>query len=75
MTMPTAFTTEPWARITAAISPNSISAKYSGERNFTANAASTGANAAMRMVPTQPAKREPTAAMASAAPARPFCAI
>jgi hypothetical protein len=26
------------ARMTAAISPNSISAKYSGERNFTANA-------------------------------------
>ena len=75
MTMPTAFTTEPWARMTAAIRPNSISAKYSGERNLTANAASTGANAAMRMVPTQPAKKEPTAAMARAAPARPFRAI
>ncbi len=73
--MPTALITEPCARITAAIRPNSISAKYSGERNFTANAASTGAKAAIRSVPTHPAKNEPTAAMVSAAPARPLRAI
>ena len=61
--------------MTAATRPNSIRAKYSGERNFTAKAASTGAKAAISTVPKQPATNEPTAAIASAAPARPRCAI
>ena len=38
-------------------------------------AASGGPNAAMKMVPTQPAKKEPNAATPSAAPARPCLAI
>ena len=36
---------------------------------------SGGANAAMMMVPTQPAKKDPSPATASAAPARPWRAI
>ena len=71
MIMATAFTIEPWASTTAATSPNSMSEKYSGERNCSANFARIGANAAIKMVPTVPAKNEPTAAIASAAPARP----
>ena len=73
--MATAFTTDPWARTTAATSPNSMSEKYSGERNCSAKVARIGANAAISKVPTQPAKNDPTAAIASAAPARPRWAM
>jgi len=73
--MPTALTTEPCASTTAATRPNSINAKYSGETNRSLTAASAGAKAASTTVPTQPAKNDPTAAMESAAPARPRRAI
>jgi hypothetical protein len=75
MIIATAFTIEPCASTTAATSPNSISEKYSGERNRSGNCARIGANAAISTVPTQPAKNEPIAATASAAPARPRSAM
>ena len=59
----------------AAIRPNTISEKYSDGPNFSATSASGGAATAMISVATQPAKNEPSAAMASAGPARPCRAI
>ena len=53
----------------------SISEKYSGEPNLSAISASGGPNSAINRVPTVPAKKEPTAAMARAGPARPCRAI
>ena len=65
----------PCASAAAATSPISISEKYSGEPNFSANSASGGPNKAISSVPTVPAKNEPMAAIASAGPARPCRAI
>ncbi len=73
--MPTALTTEPCASTTAATRPNSMSEQYSGDTKRSPIAASGGAKAASTRVPTQPATNEPTAAMLSAAPARPRFAI
>ncbi len=66
---------EPCASTTAAISPSTISAKYSAGPNLNATSESGGANAAISTVATEPAKNEPIAAMASAGPARPLRAI
>ena len=73
--MAIAFTSEPRASTTAAISPQTISEKYSAGPNSSATAASGGAANAISRVATQPAKNEPMAAMPSAGPARPCSAI
>ncbi len=51
------------------------SAVYSGGPKRSANAASGGAIIVSTMTPKVPAIQEPTAAMQSAAPARPFFAM
>ena len=73
--MAIALITEPWASTTAAIKPSTISEKYSGAPNDWPTFASGGAKVAISVVETQPAKNEPSAATASAAPARPCRAI
>ena len=73
--MATALSSEPCAITTADSRPSTISEKYSTEVNFSENAARIGAKAASVSVPTQPAKNEPSAAIVSAAPARPWRAI
>jgi len=70
-----AFTREPEASTTAPIRPRVIRLKYSAGPNLKASSVRGGANAAMMMVPTQPAKKDPRPAAASAAPARPLRAI
>ena len=70
-----ALTTEPCASTTAAMSPSTISEKYSGAPNDWPTLARGGANTAISKVDTQPAKKEPNAATAKAAPARPCRAI
>ena len=65
----------PSASTAAATRPMSMSEKYSGAPNLSANSASGGPNSAISSVPTVPAKNEPMAAMASAGPARPWRAI
>ena len=54
---------------------SSISRKYSGGPSLTAYSATSGANNVTRMVAMVPATKEPMAAVASAAPARPLLAI
>ncbi len=66
---------EPCASTVAATRPNTISEKYSDGPNLSATSASGGAASAMINVDTQPAKNEPSAATASAGPARPWRAI
>ena len=73
--MAIALSTEPWASTTAAMRPSTISEKYSGAPNDWPTFASGGAKVAISVVETQPAKNEPSAATASAAPARPCRAI
>ena len=73
--MPIAFTSEPLASTTAAMSPSTISEKYSAGPNFSATSASGGAKAATISVANVPAMNEPMAAIASALPARPCRAI
>ena len=73
--MPSALMTEPWASEIATNRPRTMSAKYSGAPKFSATAASGGAAMATRRVETEPAKKEPRAAIASAGPARPCRAI
>ena len=67
--------TEPRAITTAATRPSTISEKYSAGPNFCAMPASGGPAAAISSVPTHPARKEPSAAMASASPALPCRAI
>ena len=74
-TMAIALMSEPCASTVAATSPSTISEKYSAGPNLSATSASGGAATAMIRVATQPAKNEPTAAVASAGPARPWRAI
>ena len=69
------FAMSPWASTAAATRPISISEKYSAELNLSANSASGGAKSAINKVQTVPAKNEPIAAIARAAPARPWRAI
>src|SRR3954449_3809464 len=66
---------EPLASTTAKIRPSTISEKYSAGPNFSASAVSGTPKAATSTVDTQPAKNDPMAAIASAAPARPCRAI
>ena len=73
--MAMALTTEPCASTTAATRPSTISAKYSGAPNDCPTRASGGASVAITAVATVPAKNEASAAMVSAAPARPCRAI
>ncbi len=75
MIMHSALSTEPLASVIEAIRPSVISAKYSTGPNSSASLVIGIANTATRKVETVPAKNEPSAAMASAAPARPFLAI
>ena len=74
-TIASALTIEPCASATDETRPTIISEKYSAEPNCSAIAVSGGANSATRNVETVPAKNEPIAAIASAAPARPLRAI
>ena len=73
--MATALMTEPCASTTAAMRPSTMSEKYSGAPKDWPAMASGGANIASNAVLTQPAKNDPSAATASAAPARPCRAI
>ena len=68
---PIALSMAPFASTTAPTSPSAISAKYSGAWNCSPSRASGGEASAMNSVATEPAKKEPSAAIASAAPARP----
>ena len=66
-----AFSTGPLARMVAASRPNSMSETYSAGPNDRAKPDSVGPASAMAKVATVPAKNDPSAATASAAPARP----
>ena len=57
------------------VKASTISMKYSGGPSLTANSATTGANSVTSTVAMVPATKEPIAAVASAAPARPLLAI
>ncbi|MDF3010188.1 MAG: hypothetical protein K0S03_984 [Burkholderiales bacterium] len=74
-TMAIALMSDPCASTVAAIRPKTMSEKYSEGPNLSASSASGGAMVAMMSVATQPAKKEPRAATASAGPARPCRAI
>ena len=74
-TIATALMSEPCASTVAPTNPNTISEKYSAGPNWSATSASGGAAVAMISVATHPAKNEPSAATASAGPARPRRAI
>src|SRR5690606_10717082 len=63
---------EPEASTTAPTRPKTINEKYSAGPNLKATSAKGGAKAASSTVATQPAKKEPRAAIARAAPARPL---
>ena len=73
--MPSALMSEPCASTIEATRPSTISEKYSGDWNWSATADSGGARKAMTNVAIVPAKNEPMAAVASAAPARPCWAM
>ena len=75
MVTPIALSIEPLASTMAPTRPSTISAKYSGAWNCSPICASGGEATAMNSVATVPAKKEPSAATASAAPARPWRAI
>jgi hypothetical protein len=64
-----AFTSDPCASTTAPIRPSTISEKYSAGPNLSASADSGSDTAATRIVAHVPAKNDPSAAIASAAPA------
>lgn len=66
---------EPRASTVEPTNPSTISEKYSGARNLSANSDNGGLAIAMIRVATVPANSEPSAAIASAAPARPLRAI
>ena len=70
-----AFNIAPLARAAAKTSPSTIREKYSAGPNFSAILVSGMANPATISVPTVPAKKEPSAEMPSATPARPCFAI
>ncbi len=70
-----AFRIEPCASTTAPIMPSTINEKYSAGPNFKASSDIGAAKPATSSVPTQPAKNDANAAIASAAPARPLRAI
>ena len=66
---------EPRASTTAKTRPMIISEKYSAGPKISASRVSGAPSAAMIRVATDPAKKEPIAAMPSATPARPWRAI
>ena len=70
-----ALISEPEASTTAPISPSTIREKYSAGPNLNASSTIGRASAARTSVPTVPAKNDPSAAIASAEPARPRRAI
>ena len=70
-----ALTSEPLASTTAPMRPSTISEKYSAGPNLSASSDSGTDTAATRICATVPAKNEPSAATASAAPACPLRAI
>ena len=70
-----ALISDPCASTTAPIRPNTISEKYSAGPNFSASSDSGIETAATSTVATVPAKNDPSAAVASAAPASPLRAI
>ena len=74
-TIAIALGSEPEARTTAPTSPRNIRAQYSGAPNSKARPVSGGAKAATTSVPTVPAKKDASAAVASALPACPRRAI
>ncbi len=74
-TMAMALGSDPLARTTAPIRPTVSSATYSAGPNRIAISARGGPARAITTAVTQPANNEPSAAMASAAPARPCRAI
>ena len=57
------------------VKASTISMKYSGGPSLTAKSATTGANSVTMTVAMVPATKDPIAAVASAAPARPLLAI
>ena len=57
------------------VNASTINIKYSGGPNLTACSATMGANSVTNTVAIVPATKEPMAAVASAAPARPLLAI
>ena len=73
--MVNALSSEPEASATEATRPSTMSEKYSAGPNSSATLAKGGANRARIRVATEPAKNEPSAAVASAWPARPCRAI
>jgi hypothetical protein len=73
--MAMALISEPEASTTAPIMPSTMSEKYSAGPNLNATSASGTAKAASSKVPTQPATKEPSAAVVSATPPRPRRAI
>ena len=73
--MVNALSSEPEASATEATRPRTMSEKYSAGPNSSATSAKGGANRARITVATEPAKNEPSAAVARAWPARPFLAI
>ncbi|OJU36891.1 MAG: hypothetical protein BGN94_04135 [Rhizobiales bacterium 68-8] len=74
-TIATALIGEPCASTTAAIRPNTISEQYSAGWKLSATSVSGGVNSTMTQVAIVPARNEPSAATASAAPALPCLAI
>ncbi len=69
--MPTALIREPEASTTDPTRPKSMSEKYSAGPKRKASSASGTASSARTTVAKQPAKKEPRAAIVSAAPPRP----
>ena len=67
--------TSPWVITAEATNPISISEQYSAAPNASAHSPIGGPATAISNVPTQPAKNEASAAVASAGPARPCRAI
>jgi hypothetical protein len=63
------------AKAAMALRPTTISAKYSAEWNSSATVDSAGAKIIRRIAPIVPPAKLATAAMVSALPACPFCAI
>ncbi len=73
--IPTAFMMDPDASTMDPINPKTITEKYSAGPNFRDRSARGMDNTAIISVATHPAKKEPSAAMVSAAPALPCLAI
>ena len=73
--MASALAVEPVVIVEAAIRPSTISEKYSVEPNSIAKFAISGANSIRSMMPMLPPAKDAIAAITSATPARPCCAI